>query len=236
MAKRNFSDNDTPTKSDDYHGNAIYVRSQPDIAVQGVKSVNIELSFEDALRLSLAIQSAVLNLNRFNRATVAGREMGMLLSLKTETRTITVIEKRVRAEPVEWRRSGHMNNQTLQWTGPASGVLVIWKPVGAVPAIERWSVIPVVRFAAIIVLCIVAAVIYGVVHDQITARICVEYFTIGHPPVFGTDDPTLLGLGWGVIATWWVGLILGVLLALSSRVGSWPQLSAKQLVRPLAIC
>jgi hypothetical protein len=94
---------------------------------------------------------------------------------------------------------------------------------------------PVVRFAAIILLCIVAAVIYGVVHDQITARICVEYFTIGHPPVFGTDDPTLLGLGWGVIATWWVGLILGGLLALSSRVGSWPKVSASQLVRPLVI-
>ena len=92
-----------------------------------------------------------------------------------------------------------------------------------------------VRFAAIILLCVVAAVLYGVVHDQITARICVEYFTIGHPPVFGTDDPTLLGLGWGVIATWWVGLILGVLLALSSRVGSWPKLVAKQLVRPLAV-
>jgi hypothetical protein len=93
----------------------------------------------------------------------------------------------------------------------------------------------VVRFASIILLCIVAAVIYGVVHDQITARISVEYFTIGHPPVFATDDPTVLGLGWGVIATWWVGLILGVLLALSSRVGSWPQSSAKQLVRPLGI-
>lgn len=93
----------------------------------------------------------------------------------------------------------------------------------------------VVRFAMIMVLCIVAAVTYGVVHDQITARICVEYFTIGHPPVFGTDDPTLLGLGWGVIATWWVGLILGVPLAVSSRAGSWPQLSASQLVGPLGI-
>jgi hypothetical protein len=93
----------------------------------------------------------------------------------------------------------------------------------------------VVRFVAIILLCIAAAVIYGVVHDQITARICVEYFTIGHPPVFGTDDPTLLGLGWGVIATWWVGLMMGVPLALCSRIGSWPRLSAKELVRPLAI-
>ena len=58
------------------------------------------------------------------------------------------------------------------------------------------------KAAEIILGCVVASVIYGVIHDQITARICVEYFTIGHPPVFGTDSPTLLGLGWGVIATW----------------------------------
>ena len=44
-------------------------------------------------------------------------------------------------------------------------------------------------------------------------------FTIGHPPVFATDDPTLLGLGWGVIASWWVGLLLGIPLALVARAG-----------------
>src|SRR3954463_4822555 len=88
---------------------------------------------------------------------------------------------------------------------------------------------------AIVFLCMAAAVIYGILHDQVTARICVEYFTIGHPPVFGTDDPTLLRLGWGVIATWWVGLILGVLLAVASRAGPWPKRSAAHLLRPLII-
>src|SRR3954465_11268214 len=92
----------------------------------------------------------------------------------------------------------------------------------------------IVRFGAIILLCLVAAVIYGVVRDEITARFCGEYFTIGHPPVFATDDPTLLGLGWGVIATWWVGLILGVPLALAARAGSRPKVTASSLVRPLA--
>src|SRR5436190_782619 len=65
------------------------------------------------------------------------------------------------------------------------------------------------QFLGIIAMCTGAAIVYGVVHDQVTARVCVEYFTIGHPPVFGTDDPTLLGLGWGVIATWWVGAVGG---------------------------
>ena len=30
-----------------------------------------------------------------------------------------------------------------------------------------------------ILLCTTAAAVYGVVHDQITARLCIEYFTIG---------------------------------------------------------
>lgn len=92
----------------------------------------------------------------------------------------------------------------------------------------------------IIFLCIFAAVGYGIIHDQITARICVEYFTIGHPPVFGTDDPTLLGIGWGIIATWWVGLLLGIGLVIAANAGARPSRSPRTLVRPvlqlLAVC
>lgn len=88
---------------------------------------------------------------------------------------------------------------------------------------------------AIVALCISFAVFYGILHDQITARVCVEYFTIGHQPVFDTEDPTLLGLGWGVIATWWVGAILGVPLALAARVGNRNKRSAVALIRPLTL-
>jgi hypothetical protein len=47
----------------------------------------------------------------------------------------------------------------------------------------------------IILASVAAAIIYGIVHDQITARICIEYFTVFHPPVFLTQSPTLLGFG-----------------------------------------
>lgn len=86
---------------------------------------------------------------------------------------------------------------------------------------------------SIILMCVVICVVYGIIHDQITARICVEYFTIGHPPVFGTNNPTLLGLGWGVIATWWVGVLLGIPLALACRAGRWPKRDPSTLWRPL---
>ena len=88
----------------------------------------------------------------------------------------------------------------------------------------------------IILLSVLAAVVYGILHDQVTTRICVEYFTIGHPPVFNTDNPTWLAFGWGTIATWWVGFILGIPLALVSRLGSWPKFNAAHLLRPIISC
>jgi hypothetical protein len=80
---------------------------------------------------------------------------------------------------------------------------------------------------------ILAAVIYGVVHDQFTVRICLEYFTIGHPPLFWAYSPTLLALSWGIIATWWVGLLLGILFAASARMGRWPKTEPRQLLIPI---
>lgn len=89
------------------------------------------------------------------------------------------------------------------------------------------------EFGKIVLLSIVAAICYGILHDQVTARICVEYFTIFHPPMFHTGNPTLLGLGWGVIATWWLGAFLGVVLALSARAGNQRKIDARELVRPV---
>ena len=86
---------------------------------------------------------------------------------------------------------------------------------------------------SIIFLAVVAAIIYGVLHDQITARICVEYFTIGHPRLIDTESPTLLALFWGVVATWWVGLPLGIGLAIAARAGRRPKLSASDLLVPV---
>jgi hypothetical protein len=92
-----------------------------------------------------------------------------------------------------------------------------------------------VQFLNIWLLCIVAAIVYGVIHDQVTARVCIEYFTVGHPPVFHTTSPTLLALGWGVIATWWMGAFLGFIVALCARYGSPPKINARDLIRPILV-
>ena len=92
-----------------------------------------------------------------------------------------------------------------------------------------------VQSARILLLCIGAAVLYGIVHDQITARVCLEYFTVAHPHLVDTRSTTVLALCWGVAATWWVGVLLGIPLAITCRAGSPPRVSAGELVRPVGI-
>jgi|SRR5579872_802 len=79
--------------------------------------------------------------------------------------------------------------------------------------------------ARIVLLATASAITYGLIHDQVTAHLCVEYFSVAHPPVFPTKSAFLLALGWGVIATWWVGLPLGIGLAAAARIGPQPRLS-----------
>ncbi len=86
----------------------------------------------------------------------------------------------------------------------------------------------------IVLFCTGAAIVYGLIHDQVTAHLCVEYFSVAHPRVFPTQSPFLLGLGWGVIATWWVGLPLGLGLAFAARVGPGPRLALPDL-RPTVL-
>jgi hypothetical protein len=95
----------------------------------------------------------------------------------------------------------------------------------------------------IVLLSIAAAAFYGIVHDQITARICVEYFTVFHPQIIDSQSPTPLGLAWGVVATWWAGAMLGIPLALAARLGSRTKLTAKdalpliaRLLLVMAVC
>jgi Chloride channel protein EriC len=91
-----------------------------------------------------------------------------------------------------------------------------------------------VEYVKIIGFCILAACVYGVAHDLVTAHVCVDYFLPPiHPIIVPTDSPLLLALIWGVIATWWVGLFLGILLAISCRIGNKPKLSVSQIVRPV---
>jgi hypothetical protein len=89
---RSFSPSRVRKKKDDYHGGCRYFRTSPDMAAKGIASLNIDLAFEDALRLSTAIQSAIMQLNRYDRRDKGGKEMGLCLSIKKRGTAISVIE------------------------------------------------------------------------------------------------------------------------------------------------
>ena len=78
-------------------------------------------------------------------------------------------------------------------------------------------------FSGIIFISIVAAGLYGIIHDQITYSISPEYFTkfkyrqFGFEPAwFGGDRPTVAVIGF--LATWWTGLFIGFGLGLTALI------------------
>ncbi|VTR93769.1 Uncharacterized protein OS=Blastopirellula marina DSM 3645 GN=DSM3645_00965 PE=4 SV=1 [Gemmata massiliana] len=80
-----------------------------------------------------------------------------------------------------------------------------------------------------------AIVGYAILQDQVSARLCPEYFTVFHNPIPGVADPTLLGVCWGFLGGWWGGILLGYVAGLVATVGPRPQLHPRELVLPLAV-
>jgi len=108
------------------------------------------------------------------------------------------------------------------------------------------------EYAKICALATGGAITYGILNDQVTARLSPEYFSKGFHfvmrdrwkgPVMGrckrvlenTQSPTVVGIVWGTVATWWMGALLSVPVMLSARAGSWPQLGAKDLLLPTGV-
>jgi hypothetical protein len=74
---------------------------------------------------------------------------------------------------------------------------------------------------------------YGMLQDQVSARLCPEYFTVLHNPIPGVSDPTLLGLLWGFLAGVPGGLLLGYTAGLAATLGPRPPWGVRRLVGPM---
>lgn len=85
----------------------------------------------------------------------------------------------------------------------------------------------------IIVSTLIAVMSYGIIHDMITAHLCVDYFTIGHPKIIESESPMLLALTWGIIATWWVALPMGLLIAGFNQLGKKPSMEYRKVMMML---
>jgi hypothetical protein len=92
--------------------------------------------------------------------------------------------------------------------------------------------LPRYRFALI---GLVAIVGYAILQDEVSARLCPEYFTVLHRPIPGVTDPTLLGICWGFLGGWWGGALLGYAAGLCATLGPGPQLAPRELLKPIAL-
>jgi hypothetical protein len=82
-------------------------------------------------------------------------------------------------------------------------------------------------------LCVLAAVLFGVLLDLVTAFVCIQYFTAYHGHRFSSESPWAQGLSWGLFDFWWRGAILGLVAATLSRWTSLPKLTWTNLSWPL---
>jgi len=82
-----------------------------------------------------------------------------------------------------------------------------------------------------VLLCTGLAIAYGLIHDQFSIRICPAYLMDYHPQIIPSDNPTVVALAWGVVATWWAGAFIGCILSMAALLGSWPCAPWKAVVR-----
>ena len=66
-----------------------------------------------------------------------------------------------------------------------------------------------------IIISTLLAAFYGAIHDQVTFSISPEYFTVFKFDQFGflewgNQNPRMTTALIGVLATWWVGLYIGI--------------------------
>ncbi|OJW70825.1 MAG: hypothetical protein BGO68_02335 [Candidatus Amoebophilus sp. 36-38] len=102
-----------------------------------------------------------------------------------------------------------------------------------------------IEIAKIMSMTTINAVAYGIVHDLITTQINFDYFasdrthhgpyTKAHFPfIYRTNNKILYALLWGTIATWWVGLPLGIICGIAARCNS-KKLTWHNLMKPMSL-
>ena len=95
-------------------------------------------------------------------------------------------------------------------------------------------------FILIIFISVLLASFYGALHDQITYTISNEYFTTYKFDQFGFSDwgnnnPRATTALIGILATWWVGLFIGVFQGLVGLIHKTPKLMFQYTFKAILI-
>ena len=81
---------------------------------------------------------------------------------------------------------------------------------------------------------LLTTVTYGVINNQVTARICIEFFDL-FPLRIANDSPTAIATAYGIWSTWWLGVFFGGLMATVGRVGRLPKIAPATIARPVGL-
>jgi hypothetical protein len=86
----------TPKKKSSF-GACTYARTSPkqDTLSPSTKVLNLFISFEEALKLSLALDECVRKLNSYNRSTTAGKRTALNLTIHFHADRIAVNEGKI---------------------------------------------------------------------------------------------------------------------------------------------
>ncbi len=80
------------TKSESYFGGCATDEIRLPQRSDNSQVVDITISFEEAMKLHLAISECLLKLNRYHRGTKGGKETSLVLSVKIDKERIDVLE------------------------------------------------------------------------------------------------------------------------------------------------
>lgn len=94
---------------------------------------------------------------------------------------------------------------------------------------------PLTLGAKIVGLSVLAAVVFGILFDLVSVHLSLEYFTEFHPQILPTNNRIALAFFWGIAATWWFGLIGGIVLAMASTLPPRPLAPMAPLRKRLAL-
>jgi hypothetical protein len=87
---------ETPKKTFTF-GTCSFAKSSPNVETIGAhhRALNVFLSFEEALKLNVAVDEAIRRLNSYNRSTRAGKSAALNITLYLDKKRITINEGRL---------------------------------------------------------------------------------------------------------------------------------------------
>jgi hypothetical protein len=87
-------------------GACSFSKTSPVVVKEHTTTINFTISFEEALKLNIAVDECVRKLNGYNRAKTRGRQAALALVIHLDKGRIRVLEGKVNSnDELTWRKN-----------------------------------------------------------------------------------------------------------------------------------